>query len=90
MFKWEADLWQDFKELFNLKSDITTENRALEVKRFQDATFNNKDSRVVKDSSGNIVFLYSIINGNTIVITTNTNTLNEIVKRINTSAIISQ
>ena len=45
----------DFKELFNLAGDITTSSSslAIEIKKFQDATFNNKDCRIVKDSSGN-------------------------------------
>ena len=92
MLQWETNMWRDFKEMFNLKSDgqISTSSFGLEIKKFQDATFNNKDSRVVKDSSGKIIFLYSIINPNTIVITTSTGTLNEIVNRITRARVITQ
>ena len=92
MLKWETNLWQDFKELFNLKSDmpVSDNSYAIEVKKFQDATFDNKDCRIVKDSSGNIVFLYSIIDENTIVITTNTGTLREIISRINKARVVTQ
>lgn len=92
MLKWEINLWQDFKELFNLKSESIApgEPSAIEIKKFQDATFDNKDCRVVKNSSGNVIFLYSIIDQNTIVITTNTGTLREIINRMNKARIVTQ
>jgi len=86
MLSWENDLWQDFKEIFSLKSDTEseqTESVGIEVKKFQDAVFNNKDCRIVKNSAGEIVFMYSIVDKNTIVITTNVNTLREIISRLN-------
>lgn len=93
MLQWETNLWQDFKELFNLPTDSTastSSSLAIEVKKFQDATFNNKDCRVVRDLAGNIVFLYSIIDQNTIVITTSTDTLKEIINRTNKARIVTQ
>ncbi len=92
MLSWENDLWQDFKEVFSLKSDETNEQTStismgIEIKKFQDAVFNNKDCRVVKNSIGEIIFLYSIIDKNTVVITTNVNTLREIISRINKASI---
>jgi len=62
----------------------------IEVKKFQDAEFDNKNARVVKDASGNIIFLYSIINPSTIVITTNPGTLREIVSRTNRVSTVTQ
>ncbi len=92
MFTWETTLWQDFKELFGLQTDNSSSGNtfSIEIKKFQDATFNNKDCRVVKDQSGNIIFLYSIIDQNTIVITTSTDTLREIMNRISKSRTITQ
>jgi len=88
MLSWENYLWQDFKEVFELSTRETSLNEGvqsvgIEVKQFQDMIFSNKDCRVVKDTSGKIVFLYSIINPETVVITTSTNTLKEIINRIN-------
>ena len=92
MLYWETNLWQDFKELFSLQTDNSTSSNsfAMEIKKFQDATFNNKDCRVVKNASGNIIFLYSIIDENTIVITTSTDTLKEIINRISRARVITQ
>ena len=92
MLLWETNLWQDFKTLFNLQTEISTSTNSfgVEIKKFQDATFNNKDSRIIRDSSGNIVFLYSIINENTIVITTSTDTLREILNRTTKARVITQ
>lgn len=93
MLMWEKNLWQDFKEIFELPSDETTlssDSLAIEVRKFQDATFNNKDARVVKDTKGNIIFLYSIIDNNTVVITTSTDTLKEVINRISKSRVVTQ
>jgi hypothetical protein len=100
MLSWEETLWQDFKVLFELQEtepsidDEQSENQisdfVIDVKKFQDATFSNKDARVVKDYDGNIVFLYSIIDDDTIVITTSIDTLREIITRITRARIITQ
>ncbi|MFH1454816.1 MAG: hypothetical protein ABIF22_00615 [bacterium] len=92
MLYWETTLWQNFKELFGLQTENSTSSNlfAIEIKKFQDATFNNKDCRVVKNVSGNIIFLYSIIDENTIVITTSTDTLKEIIKRISSARVVTQ
>jgi hypothetical protein len=92
MLQWETNLWQDFKELFNLQSDVnaTSTSFGIEIKKFQDATFDNKDARVVKDADGNIIFLYSIIDENTIVITTSTDTLKEIINRVSKARVVTQ
>jgi hypothetical protein len=93
MLSWEINLWQDFKELFELQSDNSASSSStygIEVKKFQDTSFDNKDCRIVKDSSGNIIFLYSIIDQNTVVITTSTDTLKEIINRISKARVVTQ
>ena len=92
MLSWETNLWQDFKEIFNLQTENSSSSNSygIEIKKFQDAMFDNKDCRVVKDSSGNIIFLYSIIDKNTIVITTSTDTLKELLNRISKARIVTQ
>ena len=92
MFSWETSLWQDFKELFGLQLDIliSSENSTVDVKKFQDFVFNNKDCRVIKDTTGKIIFLYSIIDQDTIVITTSTDTLRELMSRVSKARIVTQ
>lgn len=101
MLAWEVNLWQDFKEPFALADDTpvatttiasgTTSNLSgLEVKKFEDASFDNKNARVVRDSSGNIIFLYSIIDNNTVVITTSVDTLHEIIRRMGQGKVSTQ
>lgn len=115
MLLWEANLWQNFKNLFGLSvntssaqtngvtststsissSSVPTNltdqgSSAIDTMKFQDAQFDNQDCRVIKDASGKIIFLYSIINQNTIVIATSPDTLREIVSRINAAATITQ
>jgi hypothetical protein len=90
MLSWENDLWQDLKEIFSLKSDTESEQTTsvgIEIKKFQDAVFNNKDCRIVKNTAGEIVFLYSVVDKNTVVITTNVNTLREMISRLNKIAV---
>jgi hypothetical protein len=62
----------------------------VEVKQFQDASFDNKDCRVVRDASGKVIFLYSIVDNNTIVITTSTDTLKEIISRLQQANVSTQ
>ena len=94
MLSWETDMWQDFKEIFDLNSgkpeSTTTQTLGIEIENFQDAIFSNKDCRVVKNTSDEIVFLYSIINDDTIIITTDINTLKELINRINKSTTVVQ
>jgi hypothetical protein len=93
MLSWETDLWQNFKELFELpdNSALYSSSSTLSTAiKFQDYTIDNKDCRVVEDYSGNIVFLYSIIDQNTIVITTSINTLEEIINRVSKARVVTQ
>ncbi|MFH0755066.1 MAG: hypothetical protein V1910_00140 [bacterium] len=94
MLHWEINLWQDFKELFNLQTEIknstSSNSYEIEIKKFQDIAFNNKDCRVIKNSLGEIKFLYSIIDKNTIIFTTSKDTLNEIINRMSKARIITR
>lgn len=95
MLKWEIDLWSDFKSLFSLSSiglptSQTGSIPGIETPVFQDAVYANKDTRVIKDSSGGILFLYSIIDKNTVVFTTSSDTLKEIINRNIKSRTVAQ
>lgn len=49
---------------------------------FSDAILNNHDTRVVRDQQGNVVLLWSFIDRQTLVITTNAATLGEVTSRL--------
>ncbi len=90
MFNWEADLWQNMKPLFGLTDTFSTSTPSGTEKKFQDAAFFNKDCRVIKDASGKIVFLYSIVDENTIVIASSPDTLKEIIARLTSAQSVTQ
>jgi hypothetical protein len=86
MLAWENALWYDFSELFGLKTanEVDSAGRPIlgeEVKRFQDVVIKNKDTRVIKDKDGEIIFLYSVVDKSTVVLTTSPDTFKEIMNR---------
>lgn len=56
--------------------------------KWSDAVLRNKDARVVKDQNGQIVLLYSFVDQKTLIITTNENTLKELMDRLRTAALV--
>jgi hypothetical protein len=74
MLKWELDAGKDLATLFN----IPTQNSSSTLV-FKDETAKNKDMRVLKDSAGTPLVLYSFIDRKTLVITKNENVLSAIV-----------
>ncbi|MBI4155935.1 MAG: hypothetical protein HY507_01745 [Candidatus Zambryskibacteria bacterium] len=67
MLLWEKGMISDIGNLFSI-----TEN-GLGANAFQDKTVRNKDLRVLKDVSGKTVLLYSFVDKNTLIITSNEN-----------------
>ncbi len=88
MFDWEKDLEKDFETLFRLPGyeqlgSLISEITASNDKKFQDAVILNKDIRLIKDENNQIILLYSIIDKETIVITTSDTAFKEIIDRLN-------
>jgi hypothetical protein len=50
-------------------------------KKFEDRVIDNRDSRVLIDQNGRVVFLYSFIDSSTLVFTTGSESFNEILNR---------
>lgn len=71
MFEWENNILYDFYKLFGLE---TTEV----LNSFQDIVIRRNDVRILKDQKGETVLLYSFINKNMLIITTNEEALNKI------------
>ncbi len=71
MLRWEKDMPLDLSKSFGITLGSTTQ--------FEDEAYKNKDLRVVRDSNQNILLLYSFIDKQTLVITTNENILSAII-----------
>ncbi|HJO89752.1 MAG TPA: hypothetical protein QF620_01075 [Candidatus Paceibacterota bacterium] len=92
MLSWERDIKEDLAPLFGPAefdvvsgNDSETNTPSIIVPTFSDFVIKNKDARILKDNSGEIVLMYSFIDKNTIVITTNENTFSEVFTRMTSS-----
>lgn len=89
MLAWEKNMAGDLSALFprNSRSPMqdgtTTTEQILSYKKdFEDVLVKNKDTRALKDESGNIFLIYSLSDKKTIIITSNTDTLAELFDRL--------
>lgn len=88
MLDWEKDLEEDFQVLFRFSGYKNSGNILQNLtptvyKKFTDAVIINKDVRVLRDNDGQIIFLYAIIDKETIIFTVNDTAFKEIVNRLN-------
>lgn len=81
MLEWESKLFDDMYGIFNI--DVSGDKKILFEKKFQDALIKNRDARVLKDDNGAIVLFYVFTDDNTIVITKDPKTLEEVTNRLN-------
>lgn len=75
IIKWERYIAADLQGLF-LSSNLNNTNNF-----FEDKVVQNHDTRILNDKDGNSVLIYSFINRNYLVITTNEEPLKEIFRR---------
>lgn len=73
MIKWERTITRDLEEIFSLSPKPGFD--------FQDKEIQNHDTRVLNDKDGNPLLIYSFINRNYLVLTTNEEPLKEIFRR---------
>jgi hypothetical protein len=87
MLNWEKSLLQDLKTIFNL--NILNENvlnpGAVVDYSFKDIVIKNKDCRMVKNPDGETVLIYSILDNDTVIITTSEQGIKEAISRLNRS-----
>lgn len=90
MLKWEDYIDQDLSPIFgpelneNFKNSTTTKNAG----KFGDFVIENQDVRLLKDESGEPKILYSFPTQEFLIITTNKNTLREILTRLRNRTIV--
>jgi len=78
MLKWEPYMASEILPLFDIKISPN-----ISDKKFEDTVVKNRDLRVLRDDEENIILLYSFFNRNTLIIATDTKTLDEIITRLN-------
>jgi hypothetical protein len=86
MLKWESTLKDDIAKLRLSPSTAVISTSTPLV--FQDVIISNKDVRVLRDSRGIPIVMYSLPDQQTIVIATNETTLKEIFSRLATSKFV--
>lgn len=80
MLEWEKNMRDDILPLFASPSPLaTTSPTAL----FSDLTIQNKDVRILKDSTDQTVLLYSFFDNNMLIITDNEASLKTIIGKLN-------
>ena len=77
MLEWERFILNDLAPLFLIRSTQREQS-------FEDAVIKNIDVRFLRNTKGEVILLYSFIDRQTIVITTDADTFAEVVERIRT------
>lgn len=75
MLKWESSMAEDFQEIFSIENIDNSKGF------FEDKEIQNRDTRVLYDTDGNILLIYSFIDKDYMVITVNEEPLKEIYRR---------
>jgi len=85
MIKWEKTILEDLGPIF-IEDNLVFSQDTLRKNsyQFKDIIVKNKDVRAILDGGGKILFAYSFPNSETLVITTNKITLQEIFDRLST------
>ena len=83
MLNWEETILENLQSIFIEDNPVFSKDRLRETKyQFKDIVIKNKDARAILDGGGKILFVYSFSDKNTIVITTNKTTLQEVFDRL--------
>lgn len=83
MLKWEETILEDLGSIFIEDNIVLSKDKLRENKyQFKDIVVKNKDVRAILDGGGKILFAYSFLDNETLAITTNKLTLQEIIERL--------
>ena len=89
MIAWENTIPDDLVDVFGYENKVNQQNGTSTLTSyfniqgsFKDGVIDNKDVRAFTEPDGTMLVLYSFVDNNTIVITTNGNTLTEIINRL--------
>lgn len=88
MLKWEKNIYKDLKNILGLKNEsfevtgTTTSSYNLKTSMFYDGIISNRDSRILRDGQDKTLLVYSFIDDETLVITSNENLLKVITQKL--------
>lgn len=91
MLEWEKVMEKDLGGLIRPDNDFKvtgTSTEALSVRTFEDIVYKNTDARALKDKEGKILIVYSFPTQDSLIVTTNTKTLGEIIDRLTSRRIV--
>lgn len=77
MLKWEESMFTDIGRLFGIAKDTAVQDK------FIDETIKNKDLRILRETSGKSLIVYSFIDRETLIIARNEDILSALVDKIN-------
>lgn len=80
MLEWEKTMLQDFFFLFEIK--LPEGKLPVSYRKWSDLVVKNKDTRVLYDEYGKSLLYYTFVNKNSFVITTDLETLKEVIDRM--------
>lgn len=81
----EPNMLSAFLRLF--KIDTSKYGKAIFSKDFETGTLFNKEARLLKDPAGQTILSYIFLDPNTVMITTSTDAVEEVIKRLNLQTI---
>lgn len=87
MLRWEESMVSDLAFLFPVRTEQHSASTTQQIPVFYDLIVDNKDTRAIESSNGNIRIIYSFPDRQTLIITSDTNTLREVFKRLERRAL---
>ena len=85
MREWESYMLTELVRLFNIKTG--SYGKEIFNKDFVTETIFNKEARILKDDDGKAILSYIFLDTRTLMITTQTDSVEEVIKRINLQTI---
>jgi len=80
MKQWEDKLFIDLYEIFG--KSIRSDRKSLQTKDWQDGIVQNKNARILYDNKGDMVLAYVYIDDNHVMLTTNEESVREVIERL--------
>lgn len=84
MLKWESGIISDLSQIFSLDNLLNGSTTPI----FQDDSFNNQDVRILRNASGEIVFVYGFMDKSLLIMTKNENVYQALANKYRNSKLV--